>query len=197
MARIAQQVLSKSNVKYREKEMRVWSKREKEWTFGWWHPTKDMITFGWSRVNYHITQIFKNPDQFGITERELRKAVDQWISEHKEKFAEVKEKMFKPDLDDYQNIVRLVKDGYFDNIPAATALATEKGWIFFSITRDFASFGSTRKDNIKAVIRELLSARKIGTIDVILFNKNDPDDMLANNPKELSGMRNIENFLNS
>jgi len=203
MARISQQVLAKEKGRTREREMRVWASTGGQ--YGWWHPVKDVITFGWSSKNYHVTQIFKNPEKFGISEQEMRKAIDEWKATESMRYTYAASRVFKKNQDDYENVMRIMKDGYYDTMPSVSVLATEKGWVYFSIQgnpgigiQTNASFGSSRKDSLKAVIREYISVvRQPESIDVMLFNKNRPRDMLFTEPLELNTIAEIEKFLGS
>ena len=45
---------------------------------GWWHPTKQWFRFSHDGHNYHVTQIVKNPQAFGITNKELNDAMAEF-----------------------------------------------------------------------------------------------------------------------
>lgn len=45
---------------------------------GWWHPQRQWFTFSHSEdMQYHVTQIVKNPKAFGITTAELNAALEK------------------------------------------------------------------------------------------------------------------------
>ena len=71
MARIAARQLAKSQAHRAAQPKREpfpWSSTGYNMKAGWWHPTKQWFMFA---AGYHVTQILKNPQAFGISPSEL------------------------------------------------------------------------------------------------------------------------------
>ena len=47
---------------------------------GWWHPKHQWFTFNHTYDGYHVTQIARHPQRFGISETELFKACQEYVT---------------------------------------------------------------------------------------------------------------------
>ena len=61
-----------------------WGKRGND-AAGWYHPTEKSFLFKWSSSNYHITQIVKSPQVFGVTTADLKKVLEKYCKGKKSK----------------------------------------------------------------------------------------------------------------
>ena len=72
---------SRATVRPKPRAVKAASGRSYPWTVahtGWWHPVKSPLLFAWlgrlgrlGRGNYHITQVYKSPQHFGLTKKRI------------------------------------------------------------------------------------------------------------------------------
>jgi len=162
MARIAAQELAKSqsrrSTKTITREPFPWQGIKRSgWTDGqpgWWHPTKQWFTFNHNADGFHVTQIVKSPQKFGISKSELdaalgREAIYLYVQnvkwydadgERKDHNAEsVRASILKTDID-LAHEVQLV--------------AYKKGWLKV-YGKDRPSLEGTEHSSAKAALREI------------------------------------------
>ena len=137
---------------------------------GWWHPTKGWFSFALNGAGYHVTQIVKNPQKFGISESELLKAAQKeadrgmWINSSREQQG-------LPPVD-AKEILRLIRIEDIDNSFPISILAYERGWVRVYggkfHTGDWGgTLEGTDKKSIKAAIREIEQVAEMSNIDDI------------------------------
>jgi len=161
MARVAAQELAKSQSRRSAKTTREpfpWQGIKRSgWTDGqpgWWHPTKQWFTFNHNADGFHVTQIVKSPQKFGISKAELDAALMReanylyannvkWYDadgERKDHNAEsVRASILKTDID-LAHEVQLV--------------AYKKGWLKV-YGKDRPSLEGTEHSSAKAALREI------------------------------------------
>jgi hypothetical protein len=89
---------------------------------GWWHPTKKWFRFAHDGGNYHVTQIVKNPQVFGITNQELN---DAMFSYGKNRYTG--SKYSKEEIT--MHVRRSILDGTQDLCMPVQRLAYKLGWL--------------------------------------------------------------------
>ena len=113
---------------------------------GWYHPTQKSFLFAWSNKTYHITQIVKTPQVFGITTADLKKVLEKYCKGKKSKdiagCAAAHE--------------RSLLLGEIDTLAEVTDLALDKGWAMVSISSTEIVIRANRTDTHKAAVREIL-----------------------------------------
>jgi hypothetical protein len=137
---------------------------------GWWHPTKGWFTFSLDGTGYHVTQIVKHLDKFGISESELMKAA-QKEAERGFWDSKTRKEMGLPPMD-AKEIIRMIRKEDIDNSFPICILAYERGWLRVYggkfHTGDWGgTLEGTDKKNIKAAIREIERVAATKNIDDI------------------------------
>jgi hypothetical protein len=135
---------------------------------GWWHPTKGWFTFSASNEGYHVTNIVRNPEKFGIPQGELLKAAEV---EAERGFYDNKSRAEKglPHVDG-KEILRMIEREYIDNAHPISMLAYKRGWLrVYGGEFHTKSFGGTLegsdRKSIKAAIREIEQIAAMNNID--------------------------------
>jgi len=137
---------------------------------GWWHPTKGWFSFGIDNAGYHVTQIVKNPQKFGISESELLKAAQKEADRGMWSNSSREEQGLPPV--DAKEILRLIRIEDIDNSFPISILAYERGWLRVYggkfHTGDWGgTLEGTDKRSIKAAIREIEQVAAMSNIDDI------------------------------
>ena len=119
---------------------------------GWYHPTQKSFLFAWSNKTYHITQIVKSPEVFGVTTADITKALN--------KFGKSFCKNSKDPAKCAENLLvgqfeRLVA-GEIDTLTEVTDLALDKGWAMVTISSTEIVIRANRTDTHKGAVREIL-----------------------------------------
>ena len=119
---------------------------------GWYHPTQKSFLFAWSNKTYHITQIVKSPQVFGVTTADITKALN--------KFGKSFCKNSKDPAKCVENLLvgqfeRLVA-GEIDTLTEVTDLALDKGWAMVTISSTEIVIRANRTDTHKGAVREIL-----------------------------------------
>lgn len=111
---------------------------------GWWHPLKPWFTFNHSRDGYHVTQIVKKPEVFGISNSELNAAALKYT-----RIREYEEVTPGDILDEIEN-------ESIDLCMPVQALAYKKGWCKVYGGKHISVEGDDDK-SLKAAVREILT----------------------------------------
>ena len=137
---------------------------------GWWHPTKGWFSFSLDGTGYHVTQIVKNPQKFGISESELLKAAQKEADRGMWSNSSREEQGLPPV--DAKEILRLIRIEDIDNSFPISTLAYQRGWVRVYggkfHTGDWGgTLEGTDKKSIKAAIREIEQVAEMSNIDDI------------------------------
>ena len=113
---------------------------------GWYHPTQKSFLFAWSNKTYHITQIVKSPQVFGVSREDLKKVLEKYCKGRKSK-----------------DIVgcaaaheRSLLLGEIDQLSEVTDLILDKGWAMVTISSTEIVIRANQTDTHKGAVREIL-----------------------------------------
>jgi len=151
---------------------------------GWWHPTKKWFTFALDGTGYHVTQIVKNPQKFGISESELLKAAQKEADRGMWSNSSREEQGLPPV--DAKEILRLIRMEDIDNSFPISILAYERGWLRVYggkfHTGDWGgTLEGTDKKIIKAAIREIEQVAATKNIDDIRIDVTERETSSKDN----------------
>lgn len=137
---------------------------------GWWHAEKPWFTFYHPYgEEYHITQVIKSPQRFGITDSEIDQAINEFIRKRdksdKEYYLNTYNRRFDDDVKtvDVKIIRALMKDGVIDLCPPLAKRVYDKGWL--KVYGGDCSLEGTSIPAMKAAVREIITVKGKG-IDV-------------------------------
>ena len=119
---------------------------------GWYHPTQKSFLFAWSNKTYHITQIVKSPQVFGVTIADITKALNKFgksFCKNSKDPAKCAENVL---VGQYEKIVA----GEIDTLTEVTDLALDKGWAMVTISSTEIVIRANRTDTHKGAVREIL-----------------------------------------
>lgn len=113
---------------------------------GFYHPTQKSFLFAWGNTDYHITQIVKSPQVFGVSRADLKRVLEKYCKGRKSKdiagCAAAHE--------------RSLLLGEIDQLPEVTDLILDKGWAMVTISSTEIVIRANRTDTHKAAVREIL-----------------------------------------
>lgn len=119
---------------------------------GWYHPTQKSFLFAWSNKTYHITQIVKSPEVFGVTTADITKALNKFgksFCKNSKDPAKCVENLL---VGQYERLVA----GEIDTLTEVTDLALDKGWAMVTISSTEIVIRANRTDTHKGAVREIL-----------------------------------------
>lgn len=139
----------------------------------WWHPTKEPFAFSVSGNGYHVTQLVKYPEKFGIYGSDLQIAAEE-EAEERSQYSSGKMSA-RQLLDD-------IRKEEIDNAWSISMLAYQEGWLRvyggkFHTGQVGGTLEGTDKKSINAAIREIEQAAAMHNIedfriDVALVSPN-------------------------
>ncbi len=113
---------------------------------GFYHPTQKSFLFAWGNTDYHITQIVKSPQVFGVSRADLKRVLEKYCKGRKSKdiagCAAAHE--------------RSLLLGEIDQLPEITDLILDKSWAMVTISSTEIVIRANRTDTHKAAVREIL-----------------------------------------
>ena len=113
---------------------------------GFYHPKEKSFLFAWSNTDYHITQIVKSPQVFGVSRADLKKVLEKYCKGRKSKdiagCAAAHE--------------RSLLLGEIDQLPEITDLILDKGWAMVTISSTEIVIRANRTETHKGAVREIL-----------------------------------------
>lgn len=135
---------------------------------GWWHAVKPPFTFSHSRDGYHITQVVKNPQRFGVTDSEMDQALDEYIKKQRlnsggldprsRDYYERTIGLKKGEKIEASGIKEMIKREIIDLCPPLAKRAFDKGWLkVYGAESGSCSLEGTNMAAFKAAVREILS----------------------------------------
>jgi hypothetical protein len=152
---------------------------------GWWHPTKQWITF---REDYHVTQILKNPQAFGISSAELNaglmKEAEHLVSRHVNWY----DSEGTPNAHTAESVRKSILKLDIDLAYEVQRVAYMKGWlkVYSGNSRQTPMLEGINADSIRGAMREILeSGGNFTTVAVervglnrgaVIFNRYNPND---------------------
>ena len=123
----------------------------------WWHSSKDPIrvTSGW-----HLTEFFKSPSRFGVTDAEIQDALLRWHK--KETGRDFAGNPFAATPKEYADLIRKrVMEEEVDEIHEIFLLLVSKGWVHMRI--DMSTKGAYVSGSKVAVRNALIELRDSGS----------------------------------
>jgi len=113
---------------------------------GFYHPKEKSFLFAWGNTDYHITQIVKSPQVFGVSRADLKRVLEKYCKGRKSKdiagCAAAHE--------------RSLLLGEIDQLPEITDLILDKGWAMVTISSTEIVIRANQTDTHKAAVREIL-----------------------------------------
>jgi len=119
---------------------------------GWYHPTQKSFLFAWSNKTYHITQIVKSPEVFGVTTADITKALNKFGKSFCKKSKDPAKCVENLLVGQYERLVA----GEIDQLSEVTDLALDKGWAMVTISSTEIVIRANRTDTHKGAVREIL-----------------------------------------
>ena len=193
MARIAAQTLAASAKK--KAAMNAPARQAFPWVAttrnlpGWWNPDRPWFTFGHATDGYHVTQIVKHPNKFGISKSELVDAAQKHAEKYKEWGGDEKR--------DGAWVIDQIRTEAIDLSFFVQNLAYSKGWLKVYGGSSVITMEGSSKSSVRAALREirdLLVSSKPVSIE-ITFVGNRPGDF--GTPKWLHSITDVDNYINS
>ena len=144
-----------------------WGKRGND-AAGWYHPTEKSFLFKWSSSNYHITQIVKSPQVFGVTTADLKKVLEKYCKGKKSKDISGCAAAHEQSL--------LL--GEIDQLPEITNLVLDKGWAMVNIDNEIV-IRANRTETHKAAVREIIEKGDMQGKMIRIRNERNPSKDLT------------------
>jgi len=119
---------------------------------GWYHPTEKSFLFAWSNKTYHITQIVKSPQVFGVTTADITKALNKFGKSFCKKSKDPAKCVENLLVGQYERLVA----GEIDTLTEVTDLALDKGWAMVTISSTEIVIRANKTETHKAAVREIL-----------------------------------------
>lgn len=203
MSRIAAEVLNREKRKGKPKRKPDidWADMEGDHVVAWWHPEKPAHKFTWIYgKSQHINEVAKFPNVFGVTQRELMKAVENYTME---------DDGLTPQSSDWnkalkENLERF-KDGRVDANAMLAGFVYKNGWVQIrkhGMYRMEGEFGGSKK-SLKALFNEILDTLdstqgpKPEEFSIGVFIVGNSHDQENNQVNRIRSRESIERFLNS
>ena len=113
---------------------------------GFYHPTQKSFLFAWGNTDYHITQIVKSPQVFGVSRADLKTVLEKYCKGRKSKdiagCAAAHE--------------RSLLLGEIDQLSEITDIILDKGWAMVTISSTEIVIRANQTDTHKGAVREIL-----------------------------------------
>jgi len=125
---------------------------------GWWHPTKQWFRFSHDGANYHVTQVYKTPEKFGITHNEVRAVIKEYLQKNRDYAYTDKINSKRMTLE--QAVISLgedIRNGYRDIFRPLQKYVYNRGWLKIYGGHDCYMEG-TMQSSYKAAMREIIKA---------------------------------------
>lgn len=125
---------------------------------GWWHPTKQWFRFTHDGANYHVTQVYKTPEKFGITHNEVRAVIKEYLQKNRDYAYTDKINSKRMTLE--QAVIGLgeeIRNGYRDIFRPLQKYVYNRGWLKIYGGHDCYMEG-TMQSSYKAAMREIIKA---------------------------------------
>jgi hypothetical protein len=190
MARIAAQTLAASAKK--KAAMNAPARQAFPWVTttknlpGWWNPDRPWFTFGHATDGYHVTQIVKHPNKFGISKTELVDAAQKHAEKYKEWGGDEKR--------DGQWVIDQIRTEAIDLSFFVQNLAYSKGWLKVYGGSSVITMEGSSKSSVRAALREIrdfLVSSKPVSIEITFVGKG------PGTPKLLHSITDVDNYINS
>ena len=135
---------------------------------GWYHPTQKSFLFAWGNKTYHITQIVKSPQLFGVTAADLKKVLEKYCKGKKSKDISGCAAAHEQSL--------LL--GEIDQLPEITNLVLDKGWAMVNIDNEIV-IRANRTETHKAAVREIIEKGDMQGKMIRIRNERNPSKDLT------------------
>lgn len=145
----------------------------------WWHPTKEAHAFSISGAGYHVTQLVKHPEKFGIYGSDLIIAAEEE--------AEERSKYSSRGISPKQLLDDIRKED-IDNAWSISMLAYANGWLrVYGGKFHTGEFGGTLegtdRKSIKGAIREIEQAAEMAGVENIRIDVAEVSQIRHQFPK--------------
>ena len=172
---------------------------------GWWHGKKTPIEFRWSwgqtGGNYHVTQIVRHPEAFGITKADIMRECDKFAKLRPDSYIYRRDPAtgeVETRRKDGERIYHELKTGEKDIMGLLEALVLEKGWVKVAASNHSISLEGIDKYVMKDVVREIRAAGNDDPIVAVIHNLISPvDGYRGGRGVTLKTEQETERFLNS
>ena len=144
-----------------------WAKRSD--VAGWYHPTLKSFTFKWANNNFHVTEMVKHPEAFGLTTADITAAVAQQLRHAPRETVKALNKSY------YQQLL----SGRMDSMTGVTDLVMNKGWAMVNITQSEIMIRANETSTHKAAVREILEVDAMQGKIVRISNYRTPSKDLS------------------
>jgi hypothetical protein len=168
-----------------------WAKRSD--VAGWYHPTLKSFTFKWANNNFHVTEMVKHPEAFGLTTADITAAI-VYANRHAQGSIAIvrspaEQKSMKAlNKSYYQRLL----SGKMDSMTGVTDLVLNKGWAMVNISQSEIMIRANETSTHKAAVREILEVDAMQGKIVRIRNYRTPSKDL-----DLFFVENAEKFLHS
>jgi hypothetical protein len=129
---------------------------------GWWHPIKQWFRFSHDGDNYHVTQVYKSPEKFGITHNEVRAVIKDYIMNTRGDYLvdRLRANIHLKRLTIDQAVLELgqeIYSGSRDIFRPLQKYVYNRGWLKIYGGRDCYLEG-TMESSLKAAMREIIKS---------------------------------------
>jgi hypothetical protein len=155
-----------------------WAKRSD--IAGWYHPTEKSFVFKWANNNYHVTEMVKHPEAFGLTTADI----EAGVKKHN-RYAQGSDQIVRSPAEQ-RSMKALNKrqyaqllSGRMDRMTEITDLALNKGWAMVNITQNEIAIRANETDTHKVAVREILEADAMQGKAIRIRNERNPSKDLT------------------
>ena len=142
----------------------------------WYHVVLGSFSFVWTPVNYHLTEIIKDPKRFGTTKEHILEVI--------------KTAMKISDEQTVEKEYKKITDGEICHFDEIEQFVEDLGWVKVAIKHDYITLWATKKEAHKQAVRDIMESNADKCI-VIQNTKN------YHNNTSLRTTSDAEWFLNS
>ena len=144
-----------------------WAKRSD--IAGWYHPTEKSFVFKWTNNNYHVTEMVKHPEAFGLTSEDITAAVAKHLRHAPRETVKALNKSYYAQL----------LSGRMDKMTTITDLVLNKGWAMVNISHNEIVIRANQTDTHKAAVREILEVDAMQGKMIRIRNERNPSKDLT------------------
>lgn len=155
-----------------------WAKRSD--IAGWYHPTEKSFTFKWANNNYHVTEMVKHPEAFGLTTADI----EAGVKKHN-RYAQGSDQIVRSPAEQ-KSMKALNKrqyaqllSGRMDRMTTITDLVLNKGWAMVNITQSEIAIRANETNTHKAAVREILEVDAMQGKMIRIRNERTPSKDLT------------------
>lgn len=155
-----------------------WAKRSD--IAGWYHPTEKSFTFKWANNNYHVTEMVKHPEAFGLTTADI----EAGVKKHN-RYAQGSDQIVRSPAEQ-RSMKALNKrqyaqllSGRMDRMTTITDLVLNKGWAMVNITQSEIAIRANETNTHKAAVREILEVDAMQGKMIRIRNERTPSKDLT------------------